>query len=182
MSEPEAHQLIQILADVTVTVFVGAAAVWDFTRNRIPNNLTVFGAAAALLLRAPLGLESLVRGLEGLALALAVSLVPYALRAIGGGDVKLLAGVGAFVGLSAVPSSLAVIAIAGGAFALLIALHKGVLPLLLINTLELIKSWARVGRSGRIPRSESPGTLTVPYGIPIAVGTLISWFGWGVRL
>jgi prepilin peptidase CpaA len=171
----------QIFADVIITAFVSSAAWWDLTTTRIPNWLTMAGVTAALLLRAPFGLESLVRGLEGLALALAIGLVPYALRAIGGGDVKLLAGVGAFLGLRAVPSSLALIAVIGAAFALIVALRRRVLPLLLFNSLELVKSWSRVGRSG-VPRSAPPGGLAVPYGVAIALGTLISWFGWGVQL
>lgn len=182
MLEVEGLRVIQLLADVTLTAFVAAAALWDVARARIPNRLSVAGTVAALLLRAPLGIESLTRGLAGLGLALALSLVPYALRAIGGGDVKLLAGIGAFLGVSAVPRALAVIAILGAVFALATAVRRGVLPLLLFNTLNLMKSWRSVGRSGRIPTSELPGTLTVPYGIPIAVGTLISWFGGGVRL
>jgi prepilin peptidase CpaA len=182
MSEVEGLRVIQLLADVTLIAFVSAAAVSDFTRGRIPNRLTVGGLAAALLLRVPFGPESLLGGLQGLGLAFALSLVPYALRAIGGGDVKLLAGIGAFLGVSAVPGSFAVIAILGGVLALVIAVRRGVLPLLLFNTLNLMKSWRSLGRSGQIPTSEFPGELKVPYGIPIAVGTLISWFGWGIRL
>jgi len=174
--------VIQVAASVILTVFVSTAAWLDATANRIPNTLTVTGLAAALMLRAPLGLDAVVHGLAGVGIALMVSLVLYALRAIGGGDVKLLAGVGAFLGSSEIPEALGLIAVLGAAFALLIMIRRGLLPLLLFNTLDLVKSLSSLGQAGRMRKLDSPGVLTVPYGIPIALGTLIWWFREGVRL
>jgi prepilin peptidase CpaA len=136
----------------------------------------------ALLLRALVGFSSLAVGLEGFGLALAVSLALYALRAIGGGDVKLLAAVGAFFGFPSAISALAVMAVLGGAFALFSMVRRGLLPLLIFNTVDLVKSWRTLGRTGELRTLDSPGALTIPYGVPIAVGTLFCWFGEGVRL
>lgn len=174
--------MIQTVADGAVIGLVCTAAWLDFTTHRIPNWLSVTGLAVALLLRAPLGLESLVRGLEGLGVALMMSLVLYALRAIGGGDVKLLAAIGAFLGSGEVVGALALMAVLGGAFALVSMIRRGVLPLLILNTVDLVKSWRTLGRAGQIRTLDSPGALTIPYGVPIALGTLIWWFGEGVRL
>lgn len=174
--------MIQAAADVSVALFVCAAAWLDVTTHRIPNQLTVAGLAAALILRAPLGGEAIVRGLAGLGVALGISVVLYALRAIGGGDVKLLAGVGAFLGSKEVLGALALIAVLGAAFALLSVVRKGLLPMLIFNTLDLVKSWRSLGQAGPIRKLGSPGALTIPYAVPIALGTLIWWFGEGVRL
>ena len=174
--------MIQTLADAALVGLVGGAAWWDFTTHRIPNWLTVSGLAVALLLRALVGFGSLAVGLEGLGLALAVSLALYALRAIGGGDVKLLAAVGAFFGFPRAISALALMAVLGGAFALLSMVRRGLLPLLIFNTVDLVKSWRTLGRAGELRTLDSPGALTIPYGVPIAVGTLFWWFGEGVRL
>jgi prepilin peptidase CpaA len=174
--------MIQAVAAVTITALVCTAAWWDFTIHRIPNWLTVSGLAVALLLRALVGFGSLAAGLEGLGLTLAVSLGLYALRAIGGGDVKLLAAVGAFFGFPRVISALALMAVLGGAFALISMVRRGLLPLLIFNTVDLVKSWRSLGRVGQLRTLESPGALTIPYGVPIAVGTLFWWFGEGVRL
>jgi prepilin peptidase CpaA len=106
----------------------------------------------------------------------------YALRAIGGGDVKLLAAVGAFLGSTQIVGALGLIAVLGAAFALLSVVRKGVLPLLIFNTLDLVRSWRTLGQAGQSRKLESPAALTIPYGVPIAVGTLIWWFGKGVRL
>jgi len=174
--------IIQTVADVIITGLVCTAAWLDFTTHRIPNWLTVTGLAAGLTLRAPLGSAAFVSGVQGLGVALAVSLLLYALRAIGGGDVKLLAAVGAFFGFPAVLSALALMAVLGGAFALGMMLRKGLLPLLIFNTIDLVKSWRSLGRTGQLRTLESPGALTIPYAVPIAVGTLIWWFGEGAGL
>jgi prepilin peptidase CpaA len=140
------------------------------------------GLAAALILRAPLGFESLLQGLGGLAIAFGLALVLYLLRAVGGGDVKMLAGVGAFVGSSEILGALGLIAVLGAAYALLVVSFRGLLPLLVFNTLELIKSWLTLGRAGSARRVDSASGLTIPYAVPIALGTLVWWFGEGVRL
>jgi hypothetical protein len=59
---------------------------------------------------------------------------------------------------------------------------RGLLPLLVFNTFELVKSWLTLGRAGPMRKLESPNALTIPYGIPIAMGALIWWFGEGVQL
>ena len=174
--------MTQAAAAVAVVVFVSTAAWWDVNTGRIPNQLTMTGLAAALILRAPLGYDILLQGLAGAGIALGLALVFYLLRAIGGGDVKLLAGVGAFLGSGEVLGALALIVVLGAAYALLTVSLRGLLPLLVLNTLDLIKSWLTLGRAGQIRKLESPSALTIPYGVPIALGTLIWWFGEGVRL
>ena len=174
--------MTQAAVDVIVVAFVCTAAWWDGTASRIPNEITVMGLAAAFILRAPLGVESLLQGVGGFSLAFLVSVVLYALRAIGGGDVKLLAGVGAFLGSSEIIGALGLIALLGAGYALLTVTWRGLLPLLVFNTLELVKSLLTLGRAGNARKLESPNALTIPYGIPIAMGTLVWWFREGVRL
>lgn len=174
--------MTQAVADVAITALVSTAAWWDATTHRIPNQLTLMGLAAGLLLRAPGGLDSFVEGLAGAGIAVLVSLVLYAVRAIGGGDVKLLAAVGAFLGSGQILGALGLIAVLGAGFALLSVVRKGVLPLLLFNTLELARSWRSLGQAGQRRKLESGTALTIPYGVPIAVGTLLWWFGKGIAL
>jgi prepilin peptidase CpaA len=174
--------LIQAGADLALSVLVCAAAWWDVTEHRIPNKLTIMGLAAALMLRAPLGFNTLLEGLGGAGIVVVVSGVLYALRAIGGGDVKLLVGVASFMGSREILGALGLIAILGAAFALILVVYRGVLPLTIVNTLDLVRSWRSLGQAGPARKLESPGALTIPYGVPIAVGALIWWFGKGVRL
>jgi prepilin peptidase CpaA len=174
--------VIQLAADIVLILFVCSAAWWDASSQRIPNTLTVTGLAAALVLRALVGVDAFLHGVMGAGIALLVSLVLYALRAIGGGDVKLLAGIGGFLGQGEIWGALAVVAVLGAAFALGATLRRGVLPLLIYNTVDLVRSLSSLGRAGSARRLDSAAALTVPYGVPIAVGTLIWWFWNGVRL
>ena len=172
----------QAVVDLVLVVFLCAAAWWDFKTQRIPNTITVAGLAAALILRAPLGGEAIVDGLAGMGFAFLAGVVLYALGGIGGGDVKLLAGIGAFLGSAEVVGALCYSAILGAVFALLTVIRRGLLPLLVVNTLDLVRSWRSLGQGGQRRRLDSPAALTVPYGVPIALGTLLWWFGKGVRL
>lgn len=78
---------------------VGVAAVWDVAERRIPNALILTGLLLGLALEARSGgLAGLGFSLLGGATALAVLIVPFALRRLGGGDVKLAMVCGVFLG------------------------------------------------------------------------------------
>lgn len=173
--------MVQAAAGALLVLFVCTAAWWDATADRIPNPLTVGGLLVALALRALLGIDHVLQGLGGFGIAFGIALVLYLLRAIGGGDVKLLAAVGGFLGSSEILGALGLIAVLGAAFALVVVSRRGLLPLLMVNTVDLIKGWLTLGSAAPI-RKEAVPLLTIPYGVPIAIGTLIWWFGETVRL
>ena len=157
-----------------------ALACWcDVRGRRIPNALTLTGAAAGLLLRVPLGGSAVLDGLAGLGVALLIGLAPFALGVLGGGDTKLLGAVGAFVGLGRLPGTLLLVALAGGVLALFEAVRQRALGRTLANTFGFVKDWWMFARAGVAVHWRAPGTVSVPYGIAIAVGTLIWWFAGG---
>src|SRR6478672_11867784 len=108
--------MVQAAAGALLVILVCTAAYWDATTGRIPNQLTVAGLLSIMLLRAPLGLDRLFEGIGGFVLAFGIAVVLYALRAIGGGDVKLLASVGAFLGTNEVLGGLGLIAVLGAGY------------------------------------------------------------------
>jgi prepilin peptidase CpaA len=175
-----------MLAYLTLAALVGlaaAAAWWDVRERRIPNVLTVAGLAVALLLRAPLGLGSLWMGLAGAGIALLLSLVLFLAGGMGGGDVKLLAAVGAFLGPDRLWPALLVMALTGGVMAAWVILRRGAAPETAANLKTL---WITFGRrtftgwkgseSEAALTLDTPGALTVPYGVAIAVGAVAAWF------
>ncbi len=135
------------------------AAGWSDVLNlRIPNVIPL----AILLLFA---LELLLGGrvqdplghLQAMLLALA-GLVPlFALNMLGGGDVKLLAAVALWLGMSKLAALLILVGIAGGAFAIV---WLG------------LRWWLRRALPGRVlPRSLQPGA-PLPFALPIMIAAL----------
>jgi prepilin peptidase CpaA len=170
------------VSDVVLVGFLGSAAYCDLAARRIPNQLVLAGLAAAFVLRVPFGLESCLAGLGGFLLALALAMVFFALGAIGGGDAKLLAVVGAYVGLRGFPLALAYIVPLGAAFAVFMMARRRLLFLLFHNTFQLLAARRMVARENGVRILESEGSLAIPYAVPIALGTVVCWYVQGVRL
>ena len=115
-------------------------AVKDVRGRRIPNWLTYSGLLAALVVRTGLGgWPGLRGGLAGMLLAGGIFFLLFLLGGMGGGDVKLMAAVGAWVGLAQVGTVLIVSAIAGGLLAVgYVLVHKRMWESLR-NMLELLR-------------------------------------------
>lgn len=103
----------------TIALALGAvAAVEDLRRGRIPNWLTAAGVTGALLCAATGGWHALTRAAAGIAVGFVLFLPLYGLGAMGGGDVKLLAAFGGFLGPANIVMAVFLAAIAGALFAL----------------------------------------------------------------
>jgi prepilin peptidase CpaA len=163
------------LALVGLAAVVLVAVVWDVRERRIPNALTVAGLALAIALRSLEGPEALLVGLAGLVLAVVIALPLVALGGLGGGDAKLLAAVGAFLGPMQLLIALAITALAGGVMAVVLAIHRGALHESMVGAGVLVMNL--FGRGIERPRRtiRSPGALTIPYAVPIAIGALAVW-------
>ena len=155
-----------------------AAAVYDVRYRRIPNWLTLAGILAGVALNGFLdqGRPGLfVSSLLGLAIAFGLYFVLYALRAMGAGDVKLMAAVGAIVGWPDWFGVFIVTAIIGGIMALLLVAVRGRVKKTFWNV-AFILSELKSGRPAYMRREEldvkNPKALGLPHGAVIAVGTV----------
>jgi prepilin peptidase CpaA len=111
---------------IALGVLVLVAAAFDLRYRRIPNWLAAAGFLMGLVLNVWLGGASAVPTvLTGAALALCVYLPLYALRAVGGGDLKLMAAVGAIAGPTLWLVLFVVTSLLGGAAALVLVIAKG---------------------------------------------------------
>lgn len=164
-----------INTSVFITLLVLAAGT-DVRTGRIPNKLTGAGLAAAFLLLAPSGPVALWGGVAGAALVFAITFPLWMVRALGGGDVKLLTVAGVFLGTGRVIPALLATALAGGVLALAEAARRGVLLTVLVRSRQLAGHWASLGKTGERLTLASPGAVTVPYGVAIAAGCLVAWF------
>jgi prepilin peptidase CpaA len=168
--------MIPALTGGALVVTVVLAAVSDLRTRRIPNALTSTAFLSALLLRALLGGGALVDGLLGAGLALAIMLPLFAMRGVGGGDAKLMIVVGAFLGPQGLLLALLVTALVGGAMSLVAVARGGVLLPVLYNTSGLLKWVFTLGGRGERTTLASPGAVSVPYGVAIAIGSIVALF------
>lgn len=101
-------------------VMVLIAAVIDFRRFRVPNLLTLPLCGSGLLFHLVVGgLPGLQGSARGMALGGLLLIVFYVLGVMGAGDVKLLAGVGAWLGAAATFYVFLVAALAAGVHSVL---------------------------------------------------------------
>jgi len=149
-------------------------AVNDLRTARIPNRLTYTALLAALPLRTVLlGLSGLKSGAIGMLVAGGLFLLLYTVGAMGGGDMKLMAAVGAWVGSTQVMTLILAAALAGGVLAIGRIIFRNMVGETLRNTIRLI--YYRL-TSGLQPHPEfnvqTSGSQRVPYGVAVAVGAL----------
>src|SRR5207249_5778196 len=91
--------MMQSLTVATVVIFVALCVIADVRTRRIPNAIS--GSAMLLgitLNTAFLGTAGLLDSLAGLGITVGVLLWPFAMGGLGGGDVKMMAAIGALLG------------------------------------------------------------------------------------
>ncbi|HVP55667.1 MAG TPA: A24 family peptidase [Candidatus Eisenbacteria bacterium] len=154
-----------------------AAAVMDVQQHRIPNWLTYPTIVAGVLLRSYLfGRSGMWTAVAGCLLVGGIIFVFYAVRAMGGGDLKLMAGLGALLGPRDAVTMLLATAIAGGVLALVYAGYRGQMRSTLGNVGTVVKFHAWGGLQAHPELNlDNPAALRMPYGLAIAVGTLYTF-------
>ena len=181
----EFHALLELLAMLALDprtagliALLVIAAVSDYRSYRIPNWLTFGGAMFALVYKTVIAVSpgsAFLMAWGGLLLGFAIMLPLYLLHAMGAGDVKLMAMVGAFLGLDETLQAVLWALIAGGVGAIGFALLKGRVGRMLRNTRDVLRdlvtlSLAGVRPDARMHAGQSIGKL--PYGVCISVGTI----------
>ena len=163
------------LLQAALAAVVLAAGLWDLALRRIPNWITVPGAALGL------AMQSYYGGWHGAASSLFGALLGFSLffllhisGGMGAGDVKLAAAVGALVGAQAFVFVFVVTGLLGGIAAVALALSRGRLRQTLQRTSGLALNFGRLRWSEVRTASDldSPDALRLPYGAVIAGGAL----------
>jgi len=157
---------------LSLSAFLGGAVIYDLISRRIPNLYLAMGLILALILN---GLTSGWLGLMSLGggffVGLAMLLPFYVMGGMAAGDVKLMAVVGGFVGLSDVLLAGAYSLIAGGFLGVLYLICKGHFGRL------LMRCWAMATLHSYIPAEDGDAARhRFPYAIAIATGTLLSLY------
>ena len=164
-----------------VTLFVIVAAVIDGFELRVPNRLTYpFIIAGWVYSTYALGWDGLCWSLWGTCVGLMCLLPAYSIGGMGSGDVKMMAGIGAWIYGQDTMWAFGVSVVIGAVIAIGMVLAR--------------RGWKKHSSQfwmilGEILTIRDPNQLTViaaerkksmlllPYGIPIAIGTIL-YFMW----
>jgi prepilin peptidase CpaA len=193
-------QLMITLQDITrsftenwpiwfVTITLVVAAVIDGLKLKVPNWITfpmiISGWVYSATLSPFAGWEGLMYSLIGTAVGLALLLPLYAIGGMGAGDVKLLAGVGAWVWGTTTLYAFVVSAIVGGGIALVMVLAKRgwykhqTQFWMICNEILTVKDPEKLAA---IAAERKPTMMLLPYGIPIAIGTIAYFWAAGMLM
>ncbi|HMC58337.1 MAG TPA: A24 family peptidase [Candidatus Solibacter sp.] len=171
--------------EALLLALVLGAAVYDVRYRRIPNWITVLGALLGVLLNTFPGLlyqhflkvdwSGLWFSLAGLGFAFGIYVVLYALRAMGAGDVKLMAAAGAIVGWQNWFGIFVITAIVGGVMSLILITLSGRVKKTLFNVAFILSEMkncrpAYLGNEELDVRNKK--ALGLPHGAVIALGTI----------
>lgn len=177
------------LISTVVLVLLGAlllAAAWsDITSRRIPNRVVFSGACIGVLLNVVLpegfGFTSALPGaigfwkaLTGMGLGLAIFLPFYAVRAMGAGDVKLMAMVGAFLGPNATIEAIVMVFLTGGVITACVLLRKRAFGRLIGNLQTRIAQLFLRVMVADVPKAAATASIgRLPFGAAIAIGSIL---------
>jgi prepilin peptidase CpaA len=158
-----------------VTLLV--ATITDLRSRKIPNWLVFpFMAGGFLVMTCLHGWAGAARSFSGLVLGLSVCSALAFLRALGMGDVKLCAAIGAWIGPTQLITALIFTGLAGGLIALGWAISAGFWREMVRNSRILLSHFCT---SGIKPHAElslnNPRARKMPYAPAIAIGTLLSF-------
>jgi prepilin peptidase CpaA len=150
------------------------AGVLDWRFRRIPNWLTVSGLAAGVGLNVYLaGWAGLKTSLLGAALGLGVLLPFVLLRALGGGDWKLVGALGAVLGPARLVDVLIAALIVAGAMAGALVVARGRGGETLRNIGHMLGSMARLQMPGAEVSLDNPKAVKIPFGVAVAVAVVL---------
>ncbi len=168
---------------IALTLLLVFACLTDLRERRVKNVMVLAGLAVAAighlmphLLAADLrgAALALLATVSGAATGLLVFLPLYLLRAVGAGDVKLLAMVGAFLGAEATLQAGLYSAIAGGLLSLLFLCRPSVARRAVANLRAMRLSIGSRLRGLPVPAGVNPlqrSAARIPYALAIAAGT-----------
>lgn len=167
-------ELTAIIKAALLLPVAAGVTYYDVRYRRIPNLIVLATLASGVIINGIFdGLDGVLASLAGCALAFALMFALHIFGAMGAGDVKLFAAVGSVVGLGLVLQTFVVVAVTGGVIAVYTMIRAGTVRSSLHNVLMIFVSFLP---GWKMPRVTAPidRRYTVPYGVAITFGSLIS--------
>ncbi len=166
---------MQYLSDIVLLAVAATAAVTDLQKGRVYNCLVYPAFVVGLLLALGGGLEMLRNHALAAAVGFGLMLVAYMLGGMGGGDVKLVAAIGALAGFSRGADSMFFPRLLFYAFGVAVAIGivaaiwRGVLGAAVARTWLGLRIYAIRGTT--LDDAMPKATIRVPFAFAIAVAT-----------
>jgi prepilin peptidase CpaA len=159
-----------------VAVILIVAAWIDGRELRVPNWITFPMVLTGVVYNTWVGgWNGLQEGLLGMVVGLATLLPLYAVGGMGAGDVKLMAGLGAWLGPHVAWNAFVVSVVVGAVMAVGMVLWRKSWVQHYTNFLMIAVEWMTVKNPrelSRIAQERKPQMLLLPYGIPICIGSI----------
>jgi prepilin peptidase CpaA len=154
-------------------LILSISIVYDLKYKKIPNWLTFAAMIIGLAFHiVAVGLPGLIFSFSGLLTGLSILLIFYLMGGMGAGDVKLMGGVGAFLGAKGVFYAFLATSIVGGLYAIFTLAWSGDLKITLKRYGTMLKIFMFTRQFSYISPSEKVKALKMPYGVAIALGTV----------
>jgi len=166
---PEAPVQIALLIPLAIII-----AYYDVRYRRIPNPFVLATLVSGLAMNAMFGgLQGVWASFAGCALGFVLMFTLHVFGAMGAGDVKLFAAIGAVTGAHLVLPTFLVVVLTGGLLAVISIIRAGVVMTTMLRVLQilvgLLPGW-------EMPKFAVPADRrhTIPYGVAITIGSIIS--------
>lgn len=154
------------------------AGILDWRFRRIPNWLTVSGAALGIAVNSALfGWSGAKSALLGLVAGLGILLPFVLIRSIGAGDWKLAGALGACVGPRQLMSVLVGTVLLAGLMALVVVIYKGRLKQTLWNIVHVLAAFLSLRMPPRDVSLDNPQATKIPLGVAMAAAVLLYGIG-----
>ena len=150
-------------------------AAWiDGKELKVPNWITFPMVLSGLVYSATIG-DGISAGLLGMCCGLLCLLPLYSVGGMGAGDVKLMAGIGAWVGWEITFYSFCVSVIVGAVMAVIMVASRGAWKKHYEQFLMILSEWSVIKNPyelSKIAAERKPTMFMLPYGIQICIGTI----------
>ena len=148
----------------------------DVRYRRIPNKQVLTILLCGIAINAFFGAwQGLLASLLGMAMAFGLMFVLHVLGTMGAGDVKLFAAIGAVLGSSLVFQTFLIVAVTGGILAIckMVYMRRAAATML-----RVVQFFFGLLPGQTVPRFNVPAdpNYTLPYAVPICLGSVVSFF------
>ena len=148
----------------------------DVRYRRIPNRQVLIILLCGIALNVVFGAwQGLLASLLGIVMAFGLMFTLHVLGTMGAGDVKLFAAIGAVLGSSLVIPTFLIVALTGGILAICKMVYKRRVA---ATMLRVVQFFVGLLPGQAVPRVSVPAdpTYTLPYAVPICLGSVVSFF------